>query len=463
MKKTFTLPKTTTAWLLTITMGIGFSCQRDQLDPVLENHPSSYSYKIPLAWQNALLDAERYTRGYRPPIAARTLAYINLAAYEAVQPGMEEQYNSFDGFFPGLDVPEIEPGMEYHWPTVLNATYARAATHFHPQAPAAQLFAIFRLEDDINDEYRPQITNELFVRSVEFGRRVADAVFKWSASDRTGHEAYLRTTDPTYVAPTGYGKWQPTYPDYANALLPRWGGVRTFVADKTDVCPDPLPITNDPQSEIYKQAVEVQRLVNQIKAGSRYEDRWIADFWSDDCPILTFTPPSHFVAIASQILEATKANLPLALETYARVGLAISDSGVRAWNEKYRFNVERPVDYIRRELNDPNWNTIMCPDGSGQYFTPNFPAYPSGHATFGAAAAEVLTDLFGNRRFVDRCHEGRTEFIGTPRNFDNFYEAAEENAYSRLPIGVHFKMDADAGLSLGYGIGKKVNRLPWRK
>jgi membrane-associated phospholipid phosphatase len=143
--------------------------------------------------------------------------------------------------------------------------------------------------------------------------------------------------------------------------------------------------------------------------------------------------------------------------------MAIADAGIRAWHEKYRFNVERPIDYIRRVFNDPTWNTVMCPDGSGQYFTPPFPAYPSGHATFGAAAAEVLTGIYGDQSMTDRCHEGRTEFLGTPRTFESFYEMAEENAYSRIPIGVHFAMDADAGLALGYGIGKKVNRLPWRK
>jgi hypothetical protein len=64
---------------------------------------------------------------------------------------------------------------------------------------------------------------------------------------------------------------------------------------------------------------------------------------------------------------------------------------------------------------------------------------------------------------TDRCHEGRTEFRGTPRTFNSFYEMAEENAYSRIPIGVHFAMDSEAGVELGYGIGKKVNSLPWRK
>jgi hypothetical protein len=53
--------------------------------------------------------------------------------------------------------------------------------------------------------------------------------------------------------------------------------------------------------------------------------------------------------------------------------------------------------------------------------------------------------------------------MGKPRSFITFRQMAEENAYSRLPIGVHFRMDATSGVSLGYGIGKKVNKLAWRK
>ncbi len=441
-----------------------YSCQTDEGNELeLNGHPESYPADVALEWNKLFLELERFTRGYRPPVSARNAAYVNLAAYESIAPGMDDRYNSFDGFFPGLDVPEVEPNLEYHWPTVLNATYARAMTLFFPTAPAAQLFKLFRLERDFEDQFRSELSNETMVRSIEYGRLVADAVFRWSASDREGHEAYLRNNDPGYVPPRGVGLWQPTFPDFTPALLPNWGKVRTFAADATDICPDPLPMSTTPTSEIYKQAQQVYRTVNQIKAGALKEDHWIADFWSDDCPILTFTPAGRWIAVANQAVEKNKAKLPLAVETYARVSMSIADAGIRAWHEKYRHNVERPIDYIRRVLNDPTWNTVMCPDGSGQYFTPPFPAYPSGHSTFGAAAAEVLTDLYGNQPMTDRCHEGRTEFLGQPREFDNFYEMAEENAYSRIPIGVHFKMDADAGLALGYQVGRKVNKLPWRK
>jgi membrane-associated phospholipid phosphatase len=105
-----------------------------------------------------------------------------------------------------------------------------------------------------------------------------------------------------------------------------------------------------------------------------------------------------------------------------------------------------------------------CPDGTGKFFTPPFPAYPSGHAAFGAAAVEVMVDFVGDNYYlVDRCHENRGEFDGRPRAFNSFYAMAEENAYSRIPLGVHVQADLDAGLALGYQIGRKVNQLPWRR
>ena len=64
---------------------------------------------------------------------------------------------------------------------------------------------------------------------------------------------------------------------------------------------------------------------------------------------------------------------------------------------------------------------------------------------------------------TDRCHESRTEFEGVPRTFGDFYEMANENAWSRVPLGVHFRMDSEEGVRYGKTIGDKVNELPWKK
>jgi membrane-associated phospholipid phosphatase len=463
MKATKTLFRTSWPLWLAIVLLVA-ACSRDE-DPRIEitDQVSDYSYELALRWNELLLDLERFTPGYRPPVSARTTGYVGLAAYEAVVHGMSRN-NSLGNYFAGLNVPALDHGQPYHWPTSLVAAYAKSLELFFPTAPAEHLFRVFQLQNEYLQQYKQQLPHDVFTRSTNYGREVAEAVYAWSATDAAGHEAYRRNHNPNYQPPQGNGRWQPTYPDYTPALLPGWGAVRTFAATSADIVPTPLPYSEQPSSAIYQEALVVQQMVQRIKQGELEEEHWIAEFWSDDCPILTFTPAGRWIAVANQVVALQNVRLDLAVETYARLGMALCDAGIRCWHEKYRFNWERPIDYIRRVMGDNNWNTVMCPDGSGNYFTPPFPAYPSGHATFGAAAAKVLAELYGQSyNMTDRCHEGRTEFRGTPRNFNSFYAMAEENAYSRIPLGVHFQMDADTGLDLGYGIGQKVNALPWRR
>jgi len=142
----------------------------------------------------------------------------------------------------------------------------------------------------------------------------------------------------------------------------------------------------------------------------------------------------------------------------------LNDAAVGCWHSKYLYNVERPVTYIQKMIDanyKPNlYNPMTGDDG----ISPSFPAYPSGHSTMGAAGAEALASVFGYAySMTDRCHQGRTQFEGTPRTFGSFYEMALENAWSRVLLGVHWRMDSDEGVRFGTVIGRKVNALPWKK
>lgn len=423
---------------------------------------ASYDNEIVIKWSELLLEIERFTPGYLPPVSARAFAYIGLAAYETAVPGMPE-YNSMRNKFNGLQLPVPGESDAYHYPIALNNAYANIILQFFPTAPAAQLSKIITLQNYFNNKYEAEVSAEVFATSTEWGEDVANAIFAWSATDPAGHEGYLRPTDPAYIPPAGPGLWQPTYPDYGKALLSGWGNVRTFAATSDDRCAPPLPFSTDESSEFYVQAKETENKVNLIRQGLNYEDKWIAEFWSDDCPALTFSPAGRWIAIASQLFDESDASLEKSIVVNAKLGMALCDAGIRSWGEKYRFNLLRPVDYIRDVMGHSDWNSIMCPDGSGQYFTPAFPSYPSGHGTFGSAAAEILTAEFGQSyTFTDKCHANRVEFIGTPRTYQSFYEMAYENAYSRLPIGVHFRMDSESALDLGFKVGRKVNNLPWK-
>ncbi len=426
--------------------------------------PSDSSAEVALRFHEIFLDLERFSAGYRPPVSARNSAYISLTGYETLVAAMP-RHNSMADYFNIPDMPNLEAGLDYHWQAALTEAYTEALIAFFPTAPAEHLARLFQLRSDLFARFKQETSHEIFTRSTAYGNEVAAAIFAWSATDAAGHEAFYRNNDPTYAPPSGPSLWQPTFPDFTPALLPRWGDVRTFVADENDRIPPPLPYSTTPGSAIYIQALGVADLVDEIRAGGQEEAHWIAEFWGDDCPILTFTPAGRWFAVGNQLVERENMRLDEAVEFYARLGMALCDAGIKAWEEKYRYNYLRPIDYIRVAMpGQSDWNTVMCPDGSGNFFTPNFPAYPSGHATFGAAAVVIFEDFFGqNVGMTDRCHEGRTEFNGTPRTFVRFRDMAVENAYSRIPLGVHFQMDADTGLDLGYGIGEKVNRLPWRR
>jgi membrane-associated phospholipid phosphatase len=418
-----------------------------------------YDSKIMQEWQDLFLQVERYAAVYRPCPAARMLGYVGLANYEAAVSGMPE-YQSISSRYSGLNIPQVETGKEYHWPTVLHNVNATLYKKFFANVRSSDLFKIASLETTYNAQYSNTVPTEVFRRSKDYGTAVANAVWDYSATDKEGHDKYLDPRPTTYTPPTGLGKWQPTAPGNERAMYPYWGKVRTFAIKEEDkLARPPLPYSEDKNSAYYAQGLEVYTRTTPQNP----EDRWIGEFWSDDVLGFTFSPPSRWLAIANQVLAIEKSNLQTAVMASVKVGLALNDASVSCWNSKFVYNVERPVTYINKMMNN-SWNIASLTSTGFLPSTPSFPAYPSGHSTFGAAAAEALVSVFGaNYSLTDRCHEGRSDFNGKPRTFDSFYDMAAENAYSRIWLGVHWRMDCEEGLRLGYVVGRRVNALPFKK
>jgi membrane-associated phospholipid phosphatase len=108
------------------------------------------------------------------------------------------------------------------------------------------------------------------------------------------------------------------------------------------------------------------------------------------------------------------------------------------------------VTYIRDNI-DPTWRPFVV--------TPSFPTYTSGHSTQSGAAAEVLTQMFGVRRFVDTIRYDHD--LGQPlltRSFRSFDAAAYEAAVSRLYGGIHYSFDNNDGLLAGRCIGHTISQ-----
>ncbi len=460
-RRTFTLFSALFLLLFTLLLVDACKTEGDDLRPQAQL-VKEFDATLSLQWYQLLLEIDRYSPGYRPPAAARMLGYIGLAAYESAVKGMPD-YNSLAYEFPGLNLPAIEADQEYYWPASINTAYASMFRYFYPHIKASDTYKITLLENQFLDEFGKTVDADVVSRSRDYGYNVAKAVFEFSQTDTYGDEAFNDPFPPSYHPPLigiyGEKLWQPTWPDYGAALFPYWGNVRPFAMNSSDIISrPPLPYSEDPNSLFYQQANETRIWVNT----RTFNDVWTAEFWSDDFESLTFEPAARQIAIANILVDQDNITLERALELYAKLGMALCDVGIAVWNSKYIYNTRRPIEYIRDNM-EPDWKTILNnPINGMQGVTPPFPSYPSGHSGFGGAGSAVMADIFGNTHpYTDNCHQNRTEFNGTPRSYNTILEAGLENAYSRVQLGVHYRMDCDEGIRLGYLAATRVNALPW--
>ena len=417
------------------------------------------SAQLAIDWFQLDLQLVQQTPGFSPPAAARALAYVSLALYESVVPGMPG-HRSLAGQLNELDsLPWAQPDEVLHWPTVANAAMAAMTRMMFPTASAENKQRVDLLERSLPLKYPQEfdpstVTPEITSRSQSFGQLMAMALMTWARTDG-GHEAWgpLKRHQAPYVPPSGTGKWSATPPDFAPALLPHWGRNRPFVLKSPGgkaECPAPPPpaYAEDKSSPFYKEAEEVYRIANAATQAQRQ----FALYWADD-PGKTPTPAGHWVHIAGDVLKARKATLADAARTYAQVTLAMSDAFVAGWRTKYEENVLRPVTYVQLFI-DSNWTPPLMN-------TPPFPEYPSGHSVQSAAAAAVLADHFGvHTAFVDNAHNDRG---WGPRHFKSFAQAAEEAALSRLYAGIHFRSGVVGGQVQGRCVAQKVLGLTLRR
>jgi hypothetical protein len=342
-------------------------------------------------WYRLVLELARHTPTYSPPVASRSFGYIGIAAYEAVASGRSDLV-SLSGQLGAMPLmPKREAGMVYDERLVLHAAMGTMVRDlFSNTGPTGQR-VIDRLESRLGETIMQTADPVTAPRSRNHGEAIARAVLAWSQSD--GGAVIENMGFPlSYSLQKGPAYWVPTstLQQQQFPLLPSWGTNRTFVLENGAACPLPAPVaySEDKDSAFYKQAAEVRDTVLRLTP----EQRLIARFWSDD-PMLSPTPPGHWLSIALQLLEEDRADIARHVDVMARLGIAVADSFIANWHVKYDVNLLRPVTYIKRVI-DPKWEPILI--------TPPFPEYPSGHSTQSGAAADVLAQLFGKERaFVD--------------------------------------------------------------
>ncbi|MEL7427553.1 MAG: vanadium-dependent haloperoxidase [Bacteroidota bacterium] len=428
-------------------------------EPTSGESVAALDHTVLYDWTEQMLAVERYATGMRPNASARAFAYIYLAAYETAAPGMLD-HQSAEDLLRDFNIRNSELPEEIDWELALNSALAEVMDHFMLNISDDLRSQIAEFAAEKEAAYSEGLSAELIADSQEWGAYVAERVIRYSESDRQAEQQILEPQPLSYEPPTGLGFW--TYSaDPERALFPYWESVRTFVIspDETSTVA-PIAYSEQQGSPYFAQMLEVYNVNNEARAADG-EQLWIAEFWSDDVEGLMFSPPARQYAIANQLLRQYDLDLEQALVLYLKLGFSLNDAAVATWKYKYEYMVMRPNLYIH-ELIDPDYQTNLY--RLVYWPNPSFPGYPSGHSCFASAAGGVFIDFFGDAtNFTDRSHEGRTEFRGTPRQFSSFSDMAAENAYSRIPLGVHIRMDCDEGLRLGYEISDAINGLDLRK
>lgn len=213
-------------------------------------------------------------------------------------------------------------------------------------------------------------------------------------------------------------------------------------------------------------------------------------YWAYDGAKGLGTPPRLYNQAVRKIVEDTS-TMPSTddlARLFALVHAGMADAGIVAWRAKYYYNLWRPVVGIREDdpgtgptslgtgstaKGDPFWEPYGAPRaneaGLGKKnFTPNFPAYPSGHATFGTTVFEIVRRFFNvtnnnslKFKLVSDELNGKTVDIdGSVRTYVNreytLNDAIKDNLESRVWLGVHWRFDGDAGKDAGEKVAEQV-------
>lgn len=416
----------------------------------------TYDFKssdLQVKWHLLILDLIEQTPGYTPNVAARSLAYINLAGYESILPAYPN-LKTLSGQIQGYArSPEYDLDSCSFIPQIaLNAAIYKMVDEFFVAAPYVWMEKIVALKDTIDAQFSRNASTLAIMKSRNYGISIADLIIKYAQKDGASKSLY-RSYDLAYRLPACESCFEINrVADLENTgpLHPYWGQNRTFMlanAAETEIKPQ-FTFSKYKDSGFYKEANEVYKVSKEVKSGT--EKHNIANFW-DDAATYSYTAVGHSVAILSQVLRNKITTIDSAAVYYVQLSMGLNDAMINTWRLKYKFNYLRPVAYIKKYI-DSQWEPTIL--------TPPFPEFPSGHSAQSACMSTILSNVFGDK-------QGFTDYskfwVGAPRKFESFNVAAQETSISRLYGGIHFKDALVKGQELGKIVGNNMLKLSFWK
>jgi PAP2 superfamily len=404
-----------------------------------------------------------------PGRSSRAMAIVHIAIFDTIN-AVERRYLGFTGVQATHSRLSLRAAVSQSARDTLVALFPSQTASFNT-----------RLAEDLARVPNPVER----ANGIDLGRRVAAAILALRVGDGS------QTPEPHIGAEWPLNKMPGHWRQDPISLIPlalgaHWGDCRPFVLQSTEQfrIPPPPAMTSDTYTAAYNEVKNLGGDGIVTPTQRTPEQTFIGVFWAYDGTPSLCAPPRLYNQVTVQIADRTKLEPVQLARLLALVNVAMADAGTSAWESKYHYDFWRPVTGIRESdpgtgptgLGDGNPNTVgdttFTPLGApasnlqGPNFTPPFPAYASGHATFGGALFQVLRRFYGTDQidftFVSDEFDGRTlDNAGhvrpyVPRSFSSLSQAEEENGQSRIYLGIHWSFDKTAGIAQGRQVADYV-------
>jgi hypothetical protein len=365
-----------------------------------------------------------------PFAQARYAAIVQLAVFEAV--------NAITGDYqPYLGTITAPPGASAE-AAAIEAAYQTLNTYF-PGSHAALLA-------DRTNSLASLPEGQAKIDGIATGDAAAAALIALRANDGSS-PAQVKVPGPPVL-----GEWQatsscPIVNGVAVGIAFQWQNITPFgIPNAGDFLLGPPPaLTSNAYAKTYNEVMTV----GSLNSTERSQDRAnVALFYA------AASPTQVFNQAAEQVAQQQGRSLSENARALALINIAMSDSLVASFLNKYHYNFWRPETAIHAGGTDGNAKTEPDPSYVPFIVTPCFPSYPSNHGSASNAAAEVLRRLYGEA--------GHSMTLTNPAvpnivlQYTSFEQITSDISDARVYGGIHFRTDQIAGEHLGRALGKTV-------
>jgi hypothetical protein len=380
---------------------------------------------VVLQWNAIAVDTAVANKA-NPFAQGRYAAIVQVAVFEAVN-SITREYQ------PYLGTITVAPGASAKAAAV-EAAYEVLSHYFGTNSQSA-------LDADRTASLGTPPYDQRTMDGMAAGHEAAQAIIALRATD--GATTPPLTTIPGASAP---GVYQLTT-GCAAAIAYNWQHVTPFgIQSASDFILGPPPALT---SEAYTKAYNEVMTVGASDSLDRPQDRANV--------VLFFAATSPTQAMnqaAREVAEEKGGTLSENARALALVNIAINDSLVASFLNKYYYNFWRPETAIHEADTDGNPDTVANPDWAPFITTPCFPSYPSNHGSAVNAASEVLRRLYGEADHAITLTNPTVPAIIL--EYDSFTEICDDVSDARVYGGIHFRTDQEAGADLGRAIGSAV-------